>query len=230
MLGASALVGCGSEVAGEPSSAAARTDSHDTEPDDVVTPSRDLMDPVDAGGASPTDAGRTTSPADGGRPDAGDVGGGDAGDVGIGDAGDAGDAGGASLTRMNGNCTVTSRPKRLSCPTGMSCFCYESPYSTAKDAPSFLDVRALPGSLEVLSGQIPSNLYVSSPPPAFIPLVSSPSGASGAAGGYAVSRANGKTTVTFESTSGYQPEKYIKYSSADCGSNGETVRCSFIQP
>lgn len=228
LLTAGALVGCGSEIGGAPPGETTPSAADGTEPEDVLAPGDEA---ADAGSAS-RDAGTTSSSTDAGTGNLGADGGGvaDAGGGGSDAGAGAGADAGAGLPRMNGTCTVTNRPKRLSCPTGMSCYCYESPYSAAKDAPSFLEVRTSPTSLEVVSGQIPPNLYLGGPPPAVIPLVASPTGATGAAGGYVVTVANGVTTVKLESTAGYQPEKYLKYSSADCGSNGQTVRCTFETP
>lgn len=217
-------VGCGSQEAGEPASAMAPTEGGE---DAAAEPQ---AAPVDAGAAT-TDAGA----ADGGKTRVADAGPVDAAavDASSSDASttDAAvvDAGNGTVT-ADGTCTVQDRPRYLSCPTGMSCSCYTSPYNRATNAPSHLDVRPSASSLAITGGEVPDNLYMPAPPAAVVALTGTPAAMTGAQPPYTVTVANGVTTIKLQYAAGYRPENFIKYTSADCGSEGEAISCTFHLP
>lgn len=130
----------------------------------------------------------------------------------------------------NGTCTVQERPKSLSCPTGMSCFCYVRAYNLATNAPSTLDVWVAGSVIEVLGGSVPQNLYMPVPTPATLAFTGDGGTGSVAAGPYAATSSSGVTTIRLRASGGYVPERFVKYSSADCGSEGQELSCTFTLP
>ncbi|MBX3217002.1 MAG: hypothetical protein KF850_33525 [Labilithrix sp.] len=130
----------------------------------------------------------------------------------------------------NGTCTYREVPRFFSCPTGMSCRCYDSPWTQFKDAPSSLDLWLSADALEVLGGEVPDNASMSSLPSALIALDANDPRTGAVSPYHATVAAGGEITVRLTRTAGYVPEKYIKYSSADCGHGGRTLDCTFRSP
>ncbi|MBX3264683.1 MAG: hypothetical protein KIS78_11870 [Labilithrix sp.] len=136
-----------------------------------------------------------------------------------------------SAVTANGTCTYREVPRVLSCPTGMSCRCYDSPWTKFKDAPSSLDLWLSADTLEVLGGDVPDNAALSSPLPSASIALDANEPRTGAVAPYHATVTGGaEVTVRLSRTVGYVAEKYIKYTSADCGHGGRTLECTFRSP
>ena len=129
-----------------------------------------------------------------------------------------------------GKCTQIDQPGWLSCPTGMSCQCYFHYYKTFVDKPASLALWVTETSVEVVSGMLPQNKVLTSPPHAIIPLMTN--AMTGVKTGmyfpYSVTiSAAGVLELKLRDTDGYIPEKFVKQTDSDCGNRGQILECTF---
>ncbi len=233
------LVACGSSVEGggapgaqsdtsaaTPEPQAPGADAPPGEEEEEETEDDAVRKPKPKKDAGTTDAGADVTSNDGGDAGVGLDGGAGNGDAAATDAGKPGPSNAAT-----GKCTYREVPRILSCPTGMACRCYDSPYTLFKDSPAEIDLVVTGTTVEVTGGTIPTNPMLTGVPERSIPLSSSATPPqAGAVHPYTVTVNGNDVTVKLSMTTGYRPEKYIKYSSADCGYTGNTLECTFHRP
>ncbi|AKU95011.1 hypothetical protein AKJ09_01675 [Labilithrix luteola] len=111
----------------------------------------------------------------------------------------------------------------------MACRCYDSGYTRFKDSPAKLASWLSSTALEITGGTLPTNDILPALPQSSVALgTTSPQ--TGYSYPYYATVNGSKVTVKISINVGSVPEKAVKYTSADCGTGGRTLECTFATP